>query len=358
MPVSDNPRDYTWGKRKKNIYLWSGIGIGVIALACIVGYFVFQPGDGTTTTNIPVTKDVSEFSARILDGVEVKTEVANLFPWAVMIENLAVTRPQSGLSSAGVVYEALAEGGITRFLAVFATNQNFGDMGPVRSARPYFVDWASEYNPVYVHVGGSPQGLARIGELGVTDLNQFYNSGTFKYREDKNPPHHMFTDFNKLTFTARDKEYPAEGSFTPWTFKDETPLASRPVEEKTITIDFSAFSYEVLYTYDRNTNVYKRSQGGSAFMDANTNTQIAPKNVIIQFVSISNFDAERLDITTIGSGDAILFRDGEAIEGTWEKDAPTARTIFKDFLGNEFELNAGQTWVEVLEKDRENYSYL
>lgn len=352
MPIQDNPRDYTWGKRKKNIYLWIGLGAAVIIIAAVVGYFVFKSdSDSSTETNTNTSQDQSKTMRRAVDGVEVEKEYANLFPWAVMIENLASTRPQSGLSSAGVVYEALAEGGITRFLAIFATNENVGDMGPVRSARPYFVDWAAEYNGMYVHVGGSPQGLDRISELGLRDVNQFYNAGTFKYNGA--PPHHMFTDSSKLTFTARDKEYSATGDFTSWKFTDEATLADRPVEPHTLGIDFSQFSYEVTYEYDRESNTYKRSQGASPFLDANTDEQIAPKNVVVQFVSISNFDEQRLDIETLGSGKAFIFKDGQKIEGTWKKDAPSSRTIFFDASGNEVELNAGQTWVEVMEKDRE-----
>lgn len=357
MPVSDNPRDYTWGKRKRNVYVWIGVGAALLIAVGVLGYVFFRGDDAPGTVTNTTTQEEEQISRRALDGVVVDPSVSNLFPWAVMIENLASTRPQSGLSDAGVVYEALAEGGITRFLAIFATEENLGDMGPVRSARPYFVDWASEYDGMYVHVGGSPQGLARISELDLRDINQFYNAGTFKYRTDKNPPHHMFTDYNKLTFTQRDKSYPEEGSYTSWLFKDDAALSERPLEAKTISIDFSAFSYQVEYSYERESNTYLRSQGGAPFFDANTDTQIAPKNVVLQFVSISNFDAQRLDITTTGSGNALVFRDGVAVEATWKKTTPTSRTIFYDLQGEEMEFNAGQTWVEVLEKERENYSY-
>lgn len=357
MPVSDNPRDYTWGKRKKNMYFWIGGAVIVLVALAVAGYYVFQSDSVETNTNQQLV-NTNEASVRLLDGVPVKPEFANLFPWAVMIENLATTRPQSGLSDAGVVYEALAEGGITRFLAIFTTDKQISDMGPVRSARPYFVDWASEYDPMYVHVGGSPQGLARINELDVKDFDQFYNSGNFKVKEGKFPPHHVFTDSRLLTFGVRDNEYPTNGSFTPWQFNEDALLDQRPTAEQKIMVDFSSYSYEVEYVYDRATNTYKRSQGGAPFNDANTGQQIAPKNVILQFVTISNYDEQRLDITTTGSGTALIFHDGLVIDGTWKKDGKTGRTKFYDADNSEVTLTAGQTWIEALEKDRkDNHSY-
>lgn len=358
MPISDNPRDYTWGKRKRNVYLWIGGGALLVIGLVVAGYFLFQSDAPiASNTNTNTNTAVSE-SRRALDGVKVDAEVANLYPWGIMVENLATTRPQSGFEKASVVYEALAEGGITRFLLLMATEKDTGDIGPVRSARPYFVEWAREYDAMYVHVGGSSQGLETIAELKVKDFNQFYNGGSFFYKQGKEAPHHMFTNSRLLTFGARDLELPANGQFPVWKFKDDAPLAERPAEEKKITIDFSTFSYEVEFLYDRESNTYKRSQGGAVFTDAAAdNKQVAPKNVVIQFVSITNYDVQRLNIQTVGSGKAIVFRDGQAIEGTWQKDSQTSRTRFYSSTGDEIELNAGQTWVEVIEKDRQNYSY-
>lgn len=341
------------------MYLWIGGGASVVIALAVAGYFLFQsntPTNQSTNSNEILTPQ--QENRRLLDGVRVEESLINIFPRAIMVENLATTRPQSGFNKAGVVYEALAEGGITRFLLLFTTEENTGDIGPVRSARPYFVDWASEYSPMYVHVGGSTQGLQKIKDLGVKDFDQFYNSGAFFYKEGKLPPHHMFTNSRLLTFAARDKGYPETGQFSPWIFKDEAPLSERPLDEKKINIDFSTFSYEVEYLYDRESNTYTRSQGGATFTDAaDFNAQVAPKNVILQFVTITNYDVQRLNIQTVGSGTSIVFQDGNAIEGTWKKDSATARTRFYNAAGQEVELNAGQTWVEVIEQDRQNYSY-
>lgn len=359
MPVSDNPRDFTWGKRKRNITLWI---IGSLVVVCglvIAGYLLFgkKDSEGTHVNTNVAQQEAPDQSRRALDGVMVPTAEANQLVWGVMIDNISSARPQSGISKAGVVYEALAEGGITRLLALFATTENIGSIGPVRSARPYFVEWAKEYNAMYAHVGGSPQGLQRITELSVKDFNQFYNAGAFKEVKGKVAPHHVYTDSRLLTFGARDRKYESS-SYASWKFKEEAPLSARAVDAKGIKLDFSTFPYEVSYAYDRTTNAYKRSQGGTPYIDEMVKEQVAVKNILVQFVSITNFDTLRLNIETTGSGKAIIMRDGETIEGTWKKQNDSSRTTYYDADGAEVVLNAGSTWVEILEKDRSNYSYL
>jgi len=355
MPIKDDPRSYTWGRRKRNLFLWIGGGLILVIGLSVAGYFVFR-GDSTNTNTQLTNTPTSNTYRRVLDGVTVAKEEANLFPWAVMVENYYTTRPQAGLTKAGVVYEALAEGGITRFLLIFATHENIEAIGPVRSARPYYVDWAREYDAMYVHVGGSQQALQRIKDTGIKDFNQFFNSGAFKLLNNKVQPHHMFTDSRLLTFGARDEGYPKTGDFEGWTFADDPPLDVRPVTPQTITVDFSSENYEVQYVYDRATNSYLRSAGGKDSLDENGDQRVAPKNVVLQFVTIGMYDEQRLNITTTGSGKAIIYRDGTKIEGTWKKEKPESRTFFYDADGKEMVFTAGQTWVEVLEKDRQNYS--
>jgi hypothetical protein len=339
------------------MYLWIGGSVIVVIGLVVAGYFVFQSKHEATnnSTNI-VVDDATGLARRALDGVKVAAAEANLFPISVMIENLDVTRPQSGLSQAGVVYEAPVEGGITRFLAVFATSDMVTEIGPVRSARPYYVEWAKEYDGVYVHAGGSPQGLARIKELEIRDFSQFYNAGSFIEKAGKARPHHLFTNSTLLGLGFRDKDYPDAGPYRTWQFKDDAPIAERP-NTQTISLDFSNFNYQVDYAYDKTTNTYVRSQAQVEAKDEATGKTIAPKNVIVQYVAISKYDEQRLDITDVGSGTAIIFRDGKATTGTWSKKDASARTLFYDANGTEIEFNAGQTWVEVIEKDRENVTY-
>ncbi len=349
----ESNKEVVWGKRsnKKKLVI-IGVIAGVIIIAAGIGYYVFGV-NGDTGSSVITTNSGQKMLRRAIDGVLVPKGEENPYPVAVMIENLTVVRPQEGLASANLVYEALAEGGITRFMALYA-GKTPGRVGPVRSARPYFVDWALEYDALYAHAGGSPQALADIRNYDVFDLNQFYNSQYFfrDYTRGLASEHTLYTTGENLTFALRDLDAPDEGDYTTWTFKDEAPLAERPAESKTIDINFSSFSYSVEYQYDPQTNDYLRFMAGEEHDDAD-GTPIRPKNVVVQKVNTSLADEERLNMETIGEGAAVIFRDGMAIEGTWKKDARGDRTLFYDTNGDEIEFNAGQTWIEVIPTDRE-----
>lgn len=354
MPNRTNGvKDYTWGAKRSRKTLFIIIGAVVVVGAVAASLIIFGGKSPTPSGNTSTpTSNTKAQQARKIDGVTVNADEANIFPVAVMIENLVSARPQSGLRDANVVYEALAEGGITRFLAVYASGTVIPKIGPVRSARSYYLDFALEYGALYAHIGGSPQALADIKTLKVFDLNQFYNSAYFWRAEDRPRPHNLYTSSEKLVFARRDLKAPAQGSFDPWTFKKEAALSERPTVAKTIDIDFSSFSYRVQYTYNRDTNTYLRGQGGESHLDAN-GKQIEAKNVIIQYVKTSLADADgRLSMTTVGDGKAIIFRDGAAVEGTWKKENRSSRTTFVDAKGDDIELNPGTTWVEIVPADR------
>lgn len=346
-------KDYIWGKRKNKKWIFISVGV-VVVIAGVAGYLIFGLNlDDQGSSNTANKSQSGDTVRRAIDGVMVPADQANYFPVAVVIENLVAARPQSGLSQANIVYEALAEGGITRFLALYA-GQPVSEIGPVRSARPYFVDLVLEYGALFAHAGGSPQAIADIRSEGVFDLNQFYNSQY--YWRDKTrqvaSEHTLFSSSQLLTFALRDKKAAATADFDSWIFKDDTPLNSRPQEQKTITIDFSSFSYKVEYSYDRAKNDYVRSLAGAPHLDKG-GAAIRPKNVIVQKVKTRLIDAERLGMDIVGQGDAIVFRDGVATVGHWEKKSKTGRTTFTDAAGVAIEFNAGQTWVEVVPTDRE-----
>ncbi|MFH0804659.1 MAG: DUF3048 domain-containing protein, partial [Patescibacteria group bacterium] len=169
-------------KRSRRWIPYVAIGFGVLVVA-VVGILVFG-GTGKNTDSGTTTDGTATQAAlvrRVLDGVYVPSGQENLFPAAVMVENLVAARPQSGLAKANVVYEALAEGGITRFMAVYASPlAGLREIGPVRSARPYYLDWVGEYHALYLHAGGSPQALQDIKRYNVFDLSQFTNGPYYK----------------------------------------------------------------------------------------------------------------------------------------------------------------------------------
>lgn len=299
---------------------------------------------------VPVT------SQRQLDGVKVPGDQANLFPIAVMIENLVSIRPQAGLGQANLVYEALAEGGITRFMAVYAHNDSIEKIGPIRSARHYFVDWAEEYRGMYSYVGGSPQALGITGSSDyIIDLNQFYNANYYYREETLAAPHNLFSNSELLSFALRDHAVAdVVGNYVAYVFKDNLEKNKRPQTVNPIQINFSNADYKVEWRYDRDSNSYLRWNGGEPHLDANTNEQLSARNIIIQKMETSLLDPAtgRLDMVIRGEGEAILFQDGQAILGRWIKSGRGERTQFITLDNIAMSFNPGVTWIEVVPTDR------
>lgn len=355
----DTSKEFIWGKRKSKTWIIIG-SVAVAVVAIVVGFFIFSPdSDIRSIVNTIRPDGAQDLVRRYIDGVYVPSDQSNHFPVAVMIENFVSSRPPSGLSEANLVYEALVEGGITRFMAVYA-GQMIGvpEIGPVRSARPYYLDWTLELGSLYAHVGGSPQSFQDIETYEVLDLNQFYNPQYFWRDSERSAPHNLYTSGEKLVFALRDIEADDTGSFTPWTFKDDEPFSSRPIEEKSLEIEFSSFNYKVEYRYDRESNEYVRYQAGEEHRDKPVSEEvdgsvIRAKNIIVQKVKTYIVDQERLGMDIVGEGLATIFRDGRVIEGRWEKFEKDERTKYFDGNGNEVSFNAGPTWIEIVPTDRD-----
>jgi len=350
--LADKIKNMLWNLKKNKKPIIIVVIILVLAGAGILGYLVFQD-DGVIISNSGAI-DSTQKVRRNIDGVYVEVTKANIYPVAVQIENLITVRPQAGLQSANLVYEALAEGGITRFLAIFAGSENITKIGPVRSARPYFLSWLAEFDGLYAHCGGSPQALSEITTNNVLSINQIGGDHGYYWRDDDRPrPHNLYTSSELIARALRDKEIPANGDYDYWLFKDEAKLADRPSEDKTIKIDFSTSSYEVEYQYDKEENEYLRSQAGEPHLDELTEEQITVKNVVIQYVETRLADESRLSMETIGEGEAMVFMDGAMKGTTWKKTDREDRTKFYDLNGKEIRFNAGNTWIEVLPIDGE-----
>lgn len=302
-------------------------------------------------------------------------------PLAVMIENSTDSRPQSGLSRADVVYEAIAEGGITRFMGVFYCGASVGalSLAPVRSARIYYLPWVLEYDALYNHVGGAgncddptvderAKALCRIEQWKVKDMDQFGISFPTCYRNYDRLPnpvateHTMVCDTDKL-FTLAEKRgwtnvdskgVPWDKNFTEWTFKDDTDPSER-ASTVVGTIEYSSSdsksdSYGVKWVYDAETNAYKRYTGGEQHMDLETEEQLSPRVVALLFAKFTGSVDEHFHnlYENTGTGKAVIFQDGTAIEGTWKKANNSARTVFFDEQGKELALNRGQVWIDML----------
>jgi hypothetical protein len=284
--------------------------------------------------------------ASTLSGLQVDPKLNKLPVTGVMIENSTDARPQSGLGQAMVVFEAVAEGGVTRFLALYQDTSP-GSVGPVRSARPYYIQWALGFDAGYAHVGGSTDGLADIKAWGVHDLDQFANSGAYDRITSRAAPHNVYTSIARLNQLEVSKGY-TSSTFTGFVRKKEAP-AKTPTA-RSINLTLSGAVYNAHYDYNAATNSYNRSEGGAPQIDANTNTQISPKVIIAMVVpesqgALDATGAYYSNYNVIGSGTAYIFQDGIVTTGQWTKSDNTTQITFTDAAGKPIGLNPGQTWL-------------
>lgn len=384
------------------------------ALSAGVSYgatiYLFSPADGGDLTPVetppvggglnidPSLPKVAECPVNGMMFTEPERKVwESRRPLYVMIENSVDARPQSGLGSADVVYEAIAEGGITRFGAVFYCDAASQDtiVGPVRSARIYFVNSASEYNyPLYVHVGGancSPtdpnnpsrtcqtdpkvQALELLDKYGWVgrqgnDLNQFSIGFPTFWRDYERlgrtvaTEHTMYSSTEKLwkygkesrgwTNKSPDGKSDWSKDFQTWTWKDDAEAAKRGSVSSIKYGFWENFSdFNVVWTYDSATNMYKRDNGGTAHVDRNDDSQYDAKVVVVQYVKETGpVDAlKHMYYEVIGTGKALVFQDGEAIEATWKKATRESRTTFTDSKGKAIQFNRGPIWIGQIPSD-------
>ena len=296
----------------------------------------------------PQEKIPANYIRRHLDGVYVDPKDADYYPVAVMIDNDPNGRPQSGLAHANIVYEAKAEAGITRYLAIFADGKDLAKIGPVRSARPYYLDWAEGYNALYVHVGGSPEALARLRKEPLVNLNEFYQGNYFWRANDYASPHNVFTSSANIN-KYLDKMNLKSSDYESWLYKDEAKLEARATSS--ITINFSVPNFLVRWQYDKEKNEYARYLAGAPHQDAD-GAPIAAKNIIIMKVAARVVDSElRRQMYTIGEGKAWYCLDGKCETGKWRKESKQSREKIYDGNGEEVKFNAGTTWVEVIQEE-------
>jgi len=302
-----------------------------------------------TPTTIPTPAPVVYYSP--LTGEKVPDEASTKQAvTGVMIENSPDARPQSGLKQAGVVYEAIAEGGITRFLALYQQEKP-ALIGPVRSLRQYDIDWLAPFQASIAHVGGSAAALKEIRSGSYRDLDQFFNGSYYWRTTDRYAPHNVYTDATHLDALNTKKGY-ATSTFTAWPRKDGAP--AKTPNATTINVTISSALYNSQYKYDAANNDYARYQAGAPHLDREQG-QIAPSVVIVMEVTEKTVmqDGYREQITTTGSGKAHIFQDGTETEATWSKADSGSQTKFTDASGKEIALNRGQTWLTAVPANRE-----
>ncbi len=281
-----------------------------------------------------------------LTGLDMDLAFEGRRPLAVMIENEYNARPQSGLVNADVVYEIPTEGGITRFLAIYS-DKSCEEIGPVRSARPYFIEYSMEYDGIYVHYGASPQGYVDLKKLKIPAIDGVYDSVTFWRDKSRKEPHNAYTSTDKILTTSEKRGFLKEVAVKFWNFNEEDiPPVGQMLEKFKITY---YKNYNVIYTYDHERKIYERAINGKPHYDRHSKETIAVKNIIVQFVKAKVVDeAGRLEIKTIGSGKGYYISDGYAVEIKWEKDAKNKRTRYFNSDGSEIGINTGNTWIQLI----------
>ncbi|MDO8609428.1 MAG: DUF3048 domain-containing protein [bacterium] len=346
-------------------------------------------GNGTTDVTVPSEPKTEEcpINGEMLTKTQ-KVKWVTRRPLGVMIENHKEARPQSGISSADVVYEVVAEGGITRFMALFYC-KDASYIGPVRSARVYFMSMLQEYGnyPLYAHVGGANcdaetgSGCANgapADALGIirkldwdsyNDMNQFAVPFPYYWRDPERLPgvaneHTVYSSTSKLWQYAKEKRglsnVDEKGvawnkEFVSWKFRDDAPIAERGAINR-IEFGFwpqSIADFGVVWAYNKATNSYTRANGGVAHFDKNTSKPLETKNVVILFAKESpandGYEGGHLIYKVTGTGDAIIFQDGKAIDATWSKIDPKTRIKFTDNKSSkEISVVRGQVFIEII----------
>ena len=299
----------------------------------------------------PVTNEENVLTAEVEEEKTVQIFKGNDRPFAVMIDNHEDAWPQAGLQKAYMVYEIIVEGGETRLMALFK-GVDLDKIGPVRSARHYFIDYAMENDAIYVHFGQSPQAQSDIKKYSIDEINGISEDGTTFWRvKDKAAPHNAVTSTENLLKSAQSKKYR--------TTSDETSVLNYVTDEVnleggedalTVTIPHSDLQ-TVKYYYDEENKVYERYARGKEQIDWDTETPITVKNIIITFCdnyTLSDTENKgRQGLKNIGTFDGYYITNGKAIPIKCTKEARDEKTVYTDLDGNVINVNDGNTFVHI-----------
>ena len=279
---------------------------------------------------------------------------------AVMIDDAPAARPQSGLADADILFQAPAEGGIPRYMALYQSSAA-PVIGPIRSSRRYFVGWAAAWRPLYAHVGGAPNALAALDAMNGTLV---WNADEFRWAAympritTRVAPHNVYSSTAELDALAARLGVPAAPP-VPWSFVDPAPLAGRP-SGGSLVVPYPAGV--ISYTYDPATDRYLRSVDGVPEIDAGTGARVAPYDVVVMYVAVgplanapgqnTNQEKGRLEVGYTGSGQALVVRDGVAIEARWSKASDAAPLVLTQATGagagEPVQLVRGQIAIQVV----------
>ena len=325
----------------------------IIIAAVLFGMKVMKEKDNSKLANTNETS-ANEMEEQIVP--KPKTLSGYSRPIAVMIDNHIDAMPQAGLLEADIVYEIIVEGGETRLMLILQ-DKDLSKIGPVRSSRHYFLDYALENDAIYVHYGWSPQAQSDISSLGVNNINGIYESATSFWRvSDKYAPHNAVTSTKNILEIAEREGYRTEK-------EDDETVLNYVVDEvnledgeiaNTVTIPYS-YVNTVRYEYDAKKKEYVRYSRDEKQVDWDTEKTITTKNIIIEKAENWTLDdgsgKGRQTIDNIKELDGYYITNGKVIPITCNKTSRKGKTVYKDLEGNEINVNDGKTFIQICPED-------
>ena len=331
--------------RKDRRFIMTCLSISILCIAGIFIYYLYFNKD------IPIIKKIKEKKIKIVDLD------SNERPIAVMIDNNVGYDSQAGLQDSYLNYEIIVEGGYTRIMSLFK-DKDVSLIGPVRSSRHYFLDYALESDVIYAHYGWSTYAENDIKMLGVDNINGLTLEDAY-WRDNKIArPHNVFTDTKTLYQYASKKNY--QKTSNNWKLLDYSAdeinfkAPEKEGEEdyrivaNSLTLKYSRYQI-TSYQYDANNQYYLRSMEGKAHLDKETKQQLHYKNIIIEQVKNYNLDNEgRQDLNTTGKGDGYYVTNGYALPITWEKSSREDKTVYKYLDGSKVKVNDGNTFIQII----------
>ncbi len=327
------------------------IGIGVI-------YYGYKNDWFSKETKDKIKEIIEKKPVKKLQVIDLDSKSR---PYAVVIDNVKAARPQVGTKDAYLIYEMIVEGGLTRMLALYK-DSNVKQIGPVRSARHYFLDYVLENDAIFVHFGWSPQAENDISKYRIQNLNGLSNPSNMFWRDSSlhRAPHNAYTSSANMLKAAGNRKYRTDST----DFKllnyviDEFDLLNKyPEETETlpatdVRVNYSKSIYSS-FTYNEEKKVYLKSINGASHVDAAKNEQLEFKNIIV-VTGVANYTIDsatnRQDIKNIGTGNGYYITNGKAIKITWTKNSRTKKTTYSDINGKEIEINDGKTYINIQPK--------
>lgn len=349
-------------KRKIKVIVLVTSFILIIGVALIYYYFFMN----SPKTESPKKKSTIKKQLTIVD------ENSNQRPIAVMYDNNVGNYAHAGLQDSYINYEIIVEGGLTRIMALFK-DKDVAIIGPVRSSRHYFLDYALESDTIYTHYGWSTYAENDIKSLHVNNINGLYDDEPF-WRDSKiAAPHNVFTSTNKIYEYAKKKNYKTTSN--DWkllNYTTDNVVLNKPIGTKTVkneetgknekidienpelikadSLSIPYSNYQIRsYQYNSDKKVYMRFMNGEAHIDKITNQQLSFKNIIIEKVSNRQLDSYgRQDLNTTPSGEGYYITNGYALPIKWNKESRTSKTIYKYSNGKEVKINDGNTFIQII----------